>query len=259
MSHHGKSIKSLRCNPFPRRWRSGGGHRLFLLGLAVVGAVSILSLLMANLHRELFRESKDDGGGSSFRAERNVSAVQGSGWYSRRESLSPKAPIIDGTEDAGAVMDDARKVRAAGESLPAMGSEILSSSGSDRVQASHADSPVPGSRASAREDALVLRESRNESRAPDTPGGTGPDGDAASKEAELSIPLFYTLKASQFDNLPHEQQQAVVSLQDDYINYHHDWTDGSARDISEWNDRMREFHLELVRRVGAAAADALTR
>lgn len=255
MSHHGSTIKSHGIPPFPSQGRTGGRDRLFLLGLGVFGVVIIFSLLMADLQRESSLVSSGGGGKSSPRVSGDIFPFRESEAGERRESMTLTEVIHDDAQgDGEGASERVSVVRPASESALALGS--------DRVQATPTFFTVAGAgaRASHRDDdLLVLGGERNQPRVPDAPGASGPLGDASSKDVELSIPIFYSLKESQFANLPPEQQQAVVSLQNEYINYHHDWTEASAGDISQWNDRMREFHLELVRRVGATAADALTR
>lgn len=259
MSHHRNPDKSLRIAPFTKWGRSKAEHHLFLAGLIVIGVAVIFSLLMADLHRGLLGDSKGGSGVGSSRALGDISNLRESGRGACREPLPTKAPIPDSAQAAGELVDHPKEIPAVGESAPIMGSERVSSSGSERVQASAASSPFRGSGASARDAALVLGERLNEPGVPDTHAGSGPDGDILSKQEQLLIPIFYSLKASQFDHLPPEQQQAVASLQNEFIAYHREWADSSSQSITDWNERMREFHLDLVRRIGAPAADALTR
>ncbi len=250
---------SLQPTPFRNLVGRALRHRLFFAALVVVGALAVFSLLMADLYRELHMDATDRVGEHSARNTGKISPLRWSAGRGHRESMTPKAPCADGIEAAGGALDHSGRVLNPSESVPIMGSEIVTSPGFDRVQARSEESSITAPASSLHDRDLVTRERRNEPRAPDAFGVSGGGGDASSKEAELSIPLFYTLKESQYTNLPPEQQQAVASLQNEYIDYHHDWTESSQGDISEWNDRMREFHVELVRRVGASAADALTR
>jgi hypothetical protein len=231
---------------------------LFLLGLIVIGVAVIFSLLMADLHRELLGDSKGGSGVGSSRALGDIFNLRESGRGACREPLPTKAPIPDSAQAAGEVLDHPKEIPAVRESAPIMRSERVSSSGSERVQASAASSPFRGS-GSILDAALVLREQWNESGVQDIQASFGSDGDILSKQEQLLIPLFYSLKASQFDHLPPEQQQVVASLQNEFIAYHREWADSSSQSITDWNERVREFHLDLVRRIGAPAADALTR
>lgn len=239
--------------------RSQGVHRLILIGLIMAGIAAIFSILKADLYEEFFWDNKGIGGEGSSRGLKDLSPLRNSVEGASRESLSSKVAFTHSAESPGAVPDHAREVGSTRASASVMGPERETSSGSYLVQARSSDSMNTGSRASDREDDQVFGKPQNESRVPAPPDASGSVGDASLKETSLSIPLFYSLKASQFDLLPPEQQQAVVSLQNEYINYHRDWSESSQGDISEWNDRMREFHLELVRKVGAPTADALTR
>ncbi len=250
---------SLQPTPFRNLVGRALRHRLFFASLVVVGALAVFILLMADLYRELHLDGTDRVGERSALNMGKISPLRWLAERGHREPMTHKAPCADGINAAGGALDHSGRVRVPSESVPIMGSEVVTSSGSGRVQARSEESSIMEPASSLRDCDLVTGERRNEPRAPDAFGMSGGGGDASSEVAELSIPLFYTLKESQFATLSPEQQQAVASLQNEYIDYHHDWTESSQGDVSEWNDRMREFHLDLVRRVGAPAADALTR
>lgn len=232
---------------------------MFLLGLTIVGVVVVFSFLMVDLYRELLADNSDGGVRISPPVLGDLSALRRSESGTCREALPTKETLPNNVKVAAAAADHPREILEAGESVSVKGSDIVTFSGYDRMQATHAGSAFTGSSAGDREDDEVFGRPQNESGVSAPSDDSRSVGDASPKEMSLSIPLFYALKASQFDLLPPEQQQAVVSLQNDYINYHNDWTEASSGDISQWNDRMKEFHLELVRRVGPSAADALTR
>ena len=236
------------------------GHHSFLLGLAVVGVVAIMSLLVADLHRELLVDSTDmEGcGGESSKGSGNNWHLRESLDESHHESMTPQAPLPNGTEAIGGLQESQRQVRTANEPEPMTRPEIVPSLLSGPGQSTPVHSGITGPGTSPRDQNLALGGQGNEPRLSQAQGGSGAFEDDRTKD-DLSIPFFYSLKASQYDLLSAEQQQAVVSLQNQYVNYYHDWTQESSGNVSEWNDRMREFHLELVRRVGAATADQLTR
>jgi hypothetical protein len=99
------------------------------------------------------------------------------------------------------------------------------------------------------------------------PGDVSPlapqTGDVSEAEAETEIiptvPFFYRIKQETFSTLAPDQQSAVLALQSRYLDYYQKKGGDYLANASDWNDVMREFHLELVARLGSATADQLLR
>jgi len=74
-----------------------------------------------------------------------------------------------------------------------------------------------------------------------------------------TIPVFYRIKPETFSHLAPEQQFAVLALQRRYLEYYQKKGGDDLSSASDWNDAMREFHQDLVNRLGSETADQLLR
>jgi len=78
-------------------------------------------------------------------------------------------------------------------------------------------------------------------------------------EPELTLPLFYRIPPVTIDTLSIDQQLTIVNLQNAYLKFFEEWNRAPGRDPEVWNQRMKDFHEEMVRQLGSDTVDSLVK
>jgi len=81
----------------------------------------------------------------------------------------------------------------------------------------------------------------------------------SSQEPELTLPLFYRIPSATIDTLSTDQQLTIVNLQNAYLKFFEEWNRAPGRDPEVWNQRMKDFHEEMVRQLGSETVDSLVK
>ena len=76
---------------------------------------------------------------------------------------------------------------------------------------------------------------------------------------ELTLPLFYRIPPATIDALSADQKLTIVNLQNAYLKFFEEWNRAPGTDQEVWNQRMKDFHEEMVRQLGSEMVDSLVK
>jgi hypothetical protein len=76
---------------------------------------------------------------------------------------------------------------------------------------------------------------------------------------ELTLPLFYRIPPATIDALSADQKMTIVNLQNEYLKFFEEWNRAPSTDQEVWNQRMKDFHEEMVRQLGSETVDSLVK
>jgi hypothetical protein len=79
------------------------------------------------------------------------------------------------------------------------------------------------------------------------------------QEPELTLPLFYRIPPATIEALSTDQKLTIVNLQNAYLKFFEEWNRAPGTDQEVWNQRMKDFHEEMVRQLGSETVDALVK
>jgi hypothetical protein len=76
---------------------------------------------------------------------------------------------------------------------------------------------------------------------------------------ELTLPLFYRIPPATIEALSADQKLTIVNLQNAYLKFFEEWNRAPGTDQEVWNQRMKDFHEEMVRQLGSEMVDSLVK
>ena len=86
-----------------------------------------------------------------------------------------------------------------------------------------------------------------------------PDETSNTEPWPLVTPVFNQICQEKFSRLKLDQQLAVAGLQQEYTAFYNETLLKDAIDEEIWNDKVKEFHQDLVMKLGSEVADDLCR
>ncbi|MEI6323235.1 MAG: hypothetical protein WCP60_09055 [bacterium] len=83
--------------------------------------------------------------------------------------------------------------------------------------------------------------------------------DQATKQEEVTKPIFYEVRPSGLGHLSEDQQKFYAASQQEYMTFYSQWVNILPHDPETWNRKMTELQQDLATQIGPEGMDNLLR